>query len=437
MPRYKNEEKNIYPLQVLNLKKSFYNNLFKNCHKEKKLILNNISFKVENGSCFGLLGGNSAGKTTSFRCLCKELVPDSGSIKIDNEDIYDYSNDNKRLILGYCPQFDSTFEFLTVKQNLFFYGKLKEIDDNSLEEIVYIIIKKLNLTKFINKLCKDLSGGNKRKLSVGIAIISKPSVILMDEPSTGMDPYTRILLSDLLYKAYLTNNEKDKDGKRAVVLTTHSIEEAEALCDNVGILVRGNFNQKVTGKICDILKKESNGIELTIEFKKPSYETLIKKYGNILKEDITKPEELKSLLKFYKKEKYIKFLNKDHLGKDIMKILIGFKRINKFTIFRWVEYMDYLCLLVSKIKNYFSNVTCIYYKINNYILKIFNDPPDLEKCDSFIFGIVEGFKDECCIEEYSYSLTTFESVFIKCIEKKEEEKENNLEAKEKKINIIL
>ena len=431
----KNNGNNNYPLQVINLRKSFYYNPFNICHNEKKLILNNISFKVENGSCFGLLGGNSAGKTTSFRCLCKELEPDSGSIKIDNEDIYDYSNENKRLIIGYCPQFDSTFEYLTVKQNLFFYGKLKEIDDNSLETIVAIIIKKLNLTKFINKMCKDLSGGNKRKLSVGIAIISNPSVILMDEPSTGMDPYTRILLSDLLYKAYLKN---DGNGKRAVVLTTHSIEEAEALCDNVGILVGGNFNKKVTGRICDILKNESNGIELTIEFKKPSYETLIKKYGNVLKEEITNFEELKSLLNFHKKKGYIKFLSKDHLGKDLLKILVGFEKINKFTIFRWVEYMDYLCLLVSKIKNYFSNVTCIYYKINNYILKIFNDPPNEEKCDSFIFGIVEGFKDQCCIEEYTYSLTTFESVFIKCIEKKEEEKENNIEGKEKKlVNICL
>ena len=432
------KNKNNYPLQVSNLRKSFYNNPFNICYKEKKLILNNISFKVENGSCFGLLGGNSAGKTTSFRCLCKELEPDSGSIKIDDEDIYDYSNTNKRLILGYCPQFDSTFEYLTVKQNLFFYGKLKEIDDNSLETIVNIIIKKLNLTRFTNKMCKDLSGGNKRKLSVGIAIISKPSVILMDEPSTGMDPYTRILLSDLLYKAYLKNDESDKDGKRAVVLTTHSIEEAEALCDNVGILVSGNFNKKVTGRICDILKKESNGIELIIEFKKPSLETLIKKYGNVLKEEITNFEELKRLLQFYKKENYIQFFKKDHLGKDLLKILVGYKKINKFTILRWVEYMDYLCLLVSKIKKYFSNVTCIYYKINNYILRIYNDPPNDEKCDSFIFGIVEEFQDQCCIEEYTYTLTTFESVFIKCIEKKEKEIENNIEGKDKKlVNIIL
>ena len=176
-------------------------------------------------------------------------------------------------------------------------------------------------------MCKDLSGGNKRKLSVGIAIISNPSVILMDEPSTGMDPYTRILLSDLLYKAYLKN---DGNGKRAVVLTTHSIEEAEALCDNVGILVGGNFNKKVTGRICDILKNESNGIELTIEFKKPSHETLIKKYGNVLKEEITNFEELKSLLNFHKKKGYIKFLSKDHLGKDLLKILVGFKKINKY-----------------------------------------------------------------------------------------------------------
>ena len=185
------------------------------------------------------------------------------------------------------------------------------------------------------------------------------------------------------------------------------------------------------------MKNESNGIELTVEFIKPTNEILIKKYGNVLSEIITNLEELKSLLQFYKKEKYVKYLKKDHLGKDLLKILYAFKKVNKFTILRWVEYMDYLSHLVSRIKSYFSNVNCIHYRINNYILKIFNDPPIEEKCDSFIFGIIEECKNKCCIEEYSYSLTTFESVFLNCIEKKEEEKENDKEGKEKKINICL
>ena len=93
-------------------------------------------------------------------------------------------------------------------------------------------MKKLDLYKFKDYECIKLSGGNKRKVSVGISIISHPNVIFMDEPSTGMDPYTRKLLLDLMHRAYLKSRSNHQ---KAVVLTTHSIEEIESLCDKIGI----------------------------------------------------------------------------------------------------------------------------------------------------------------------------------------------------------
>jgi len=412
------EEKN-YSLEVNGLNKIFYDkkDFFNKCKKRKKVFeLKNINFKVRNGSCYGLLGGNSSGKSTTFRCLCKEIEPNKGTVKLNNIDIFNYSQ-NDRINIGYCPQFDSIFEYLTVKQNLIFYGTLKQINKYRLNEIVNIIIEKLNLTEFKNKISKNLSGGNKRKLSVGISLISKPNIIFLDEPSTGMDPYTRISLVDILHKAYLKDSADEDKSKRSIVLTTHSIEEAEVLCDEICILNNGEISPNGKGKISELLQRESKGIELNVEFKKPSQKEIQNKYGDILSEKIYSKEELKQFLYYIKKGNYYDYIKPNSLGKDILNLLKKKKSANKYTILRWVEYMDYLSGLASKIKKYFENVTCMKYKLNNCILKVYNYDYQNKKsikCESHIFGIIEGCKKELSIDEYNYNLTTLENIFIKC-----------------------
>ena len=413
----------IYPLIVNKLKKSYYdkkNNYFNCCKKKKETVLENITFQVENGECFGLLGGNGAGKTTLFKCLCQEIKPDQGSILIKKQNIYDF-NIKEKQIIGYCPQFDSIFEFLTVKENLRFYGHLKRINEYNLDKIINIILKKLDLTKFSDKLTLNLSGGNKRKLSVGISLISKPCIILMDEPSNGMDPYTRKLLLDILFKAYLRNNsnkyedEKNKkeENSRSIVLTTHLIEEVESLCDNIGIIVKGKFREN--GKISEILNKKSKGIELNIEFIKPSPESLKQKYGNVLREKVT---DIKQFLGYLGRDEYCKYLKPNHFGKMLLKIKDSKKSVMKLSIIRWIEYLDCLLGLTTKIKEYFDAVECIKFNSNNFILKIYNINSQY-KNDSHIFGIMEKFKEKYKIEEYCYNLTTLENIFIDCCNSKE------------------
>ena len=430
----KQKEKN-NSLDVNKLKKDFkFRTHFFNCCKKKEIkhVLTNLSFEVCDGECFGLLGSNGQGKTTTFKCLCKEIIPDGGSIKIDDINIFDFSVKEKPII-GYCPQFDSIFEFLTVSENLKYYGRLKGINEFCLNKFINIILKKLNLTKYINKLSGELSGGNKRKLSVGISIIIKPCVILLDEPSTGMDPYTRSLLLQLLHRAYLKNySEKDKNDlhpPRSIVLTTHSIEEAESLCDKIGILVNGKFD--VDGKIFTILQDYSRGIELNIEFEKPSPENLKKQYGNILKEELMSEDDIKTFLRYNKKGDYCNYLKNNHFGRDILKVISKKKQINKFTILRWIKYMDYLNGLAKEIKKYFDSIKCIKFKLNNYILKIenFNNK---DKNDNYLFGIIEQFKDKYNIVEYSYALTTLESIFIECNKIQDEN-----EAEKHLLNISL
>ena len=307
----------LYPLKVIKITK-IYNkfNIFKYCKKGNKPAIDNLSFNVENGECFGFIGGNAAGKSTTFKCLCKEIKPNNGLILINGIDINDYAV-QKKVSIGYCPQFDSIFEHLTVEENLNFYGQLKGLQN--LKALNESIMKKLDLLKFKYKKCSTLSGGNKRKVSVGISIMSQPDVIFMDEPSTGMDHYTRRLLMDLLNNGYLKNqtnkNDKNKNKneckQKAIILTSHSLEEVESLCDTIGILVEGKMERERKGTINKLVQKYSKGIELNIEFKQPTSEFLLNEYKldeKSLNETIKNKEGIKQFLYNIKKEKYYKLV---------------------------------------------------------------------------------------------------------------------------------
>jgi len=434
-----NESKN-YLFQVKDLSKSYYkrshygNNLFsylkyKFCGKsEKEKKLDKISLKVLNGECFCLLGANGSGKTTSFKCFSKELEPDEGSIIIGGVNIKDYTQEQPNI--GYCPQFDCIFEYLTVEENLLFYAKLKGVREDALYTIVKTLIESLNLVKDKERIAQLLSGGNKRKLSVGISILCRPLVILMDEPSTGMDPYSRELLLDLLNNAYLKVGRKNLNSKyRALVLVTHLIQEAELISDKIGILHKAKIRKKK--KRVELLQKEEDDIILSIEYEVPSKKELKNEFGDILSEKVTKEEINKFLIDINRKD-YIDFFTAKKFGKDIFQ---GFKKrgyAKKLSILKYVKYLDYTLLLSKKIKSYFMQVNCVNFLCNNYNFKIRKNPND-DKCDSRLYGIIEECKEECHIEEYNYNLTTLESIFLETIGEEKYLGKSELE----KLNISL
>ena len=405
-------------LLTANIKKIFQyrENIFKLCKKQTKVVLNNVSFKIENGECFGLIGTNGAGKTTCFRCLCKEIKPDGGFITINDLDIFDYSNPNPSI--GYCPQFDAIFESLTVEQNIYFFFELKKYKGGNLKTLTDALIKCLDLEKFRNVRCKNLSGGNKRKLSVGISILSSPDIILLDEPSTGMDPFSRRLLLNLLNYGYLKDKENGKDEKRkkGIILTSHSLEEIEALCDKVGILINGKMEDNRIGSINKIINNNKKGIILNLEFQKPLQNDIIKNYEKTCEETLNNKEEIITFLQDINKKDYVDYINEKSLGRDLLALLQHnkSKSISKYTVMVWVKYMDYLKNLVGKIKNIFVNgfieVVCKDIKLNNFILHIKNDDEDTS--ESYIFCCLESNKEDLKIEEYSYTLTTFENIFL-------------------------
>lgn len=156
---------------------------------------------------------------------------------------------------------------MSVEEHIWYYARIKGIPEHLQEKIVEKSIIEMNLSDHRDKLAGNLSGGNKRKLSVAMATIGNPPIILLDEPSAGMDPEARRFMWTVVEKI------SQRDKKSAVILTTHSMEEAEALCTKMGIMVRGGIF-KCYGSSQHIKNKFGTGYECEIKIRKPTYAEL-------------------------------------------------------------------------------------------------------------------------------------------------------------------
>ncbi|GIY69232.1 ATP-binding cassette sub-family A member 3 [Caerostris extrusa] len=191
-----------------------------------------LSFGVRKGECFGLLGLNGAGKTTTFKMITGDTSITSGEIYVDSFDIKKESRKVQRRI-GYCPQFDGLIDQLTGKETLTLFSRLRGIPEHLIVDQINSLSELLSFQIHINKQVKEYSGGNKRKLSTAIALLGNAPVIFLDEPTTGMDPVARRCLWNALLQVIQAG--------RSVVLTTHSMEECEALCSRLVIMVNGRL----------------------------------------------------------------------------------------------------------------------------------------------------------------------------------------------------
>ncbi|XP_025772505.1 ATP-binding cassette sub-family A member 17-like [Puma concolor] len=215
------------------------------------LAVNKVSFAVQAEECFGLLGVNGAGKTSIFKMLTGEEPITSGDAFIRGLSISSHLRKVRQWV-GYCPQFDTLLNHMTGWETLVMYARIRGIPERHIGTCVEQILEELLMYAYTDKLVKTYSGGNKRKLSTGVALIGEPSVILLDEPSTGMDPVARRLLWGTVAQAR-------KSGK-AIVLTTHSMEECEALCTRLAIMVQGQF--KCLGSPQHLKSKFGSGYSL-------------------------------------------------------------------------------------------------------------------------------------------------------------------------------
>jgi len=197
-----------------------------------KVAVSKFCLGIQRGECFGLLGPNGAGKSTIIQMLCGLVSPSSGDALIDGVRISDQMHLVHQLI-GFCPQHDVLWNDLTVEEHLLFYVRLKGVILKRLEiSHVRDIIRRVGLSDSGFKKASELSGGMKRRLSIAISLVGDPSLILLDEPTTGLDPETRRGIWDVI--------EEQKRG-RSIILTTHNMEEADVLCSRIGVMSVGQM----------------------------------------------------------------------------------------------------------------------------------------------------------------------------------------------------
>ncbi|XP_003445395.1 LOW QUALITY PROTEIN: ATP-binding cassette sub-family A member 12 [Oreochromis niloticus] len=217
-------------LQVNRLTK-IYQHLSKKVHAVK-----NLSVGIPAGECFGLLGVNGAGKTTTFKMLTGDVSPTDGTAQIKDWDgrLVDIMECRKQGInIGYCPQVDALDDLLTGEEHLYFYARIRGVSKWETDRLVNYLLKRLQLNYHRNIITDGYSCGTRRKLSTALALIGNPQILLLDEPSSGMDPRTKRHLWKII--------SEEVKGKCAVVLTSHSMEECEALCSRLAIMVKGQF----------------------------------------------------------------------------------------------------------------------------------------------------------------------------------------------------
>lgn len=228
---------------------------------KKFLAVKHLCLQTNTRECFGLLGVNGAGKTTTFKMLTGLELITHGDIYINGLNLKTNLK-NVYKVMGYCPQFDALLDNLTGRETLIIFGLLRGLKYQEAKFQAIKWSKDLDFYKHLDKEVRMYSGGNKRKLSTAVAMLGDPQIIFLDEPTTGMDPGTKRNVWD-------TINKLRDDGK-CIILTSHSMEECEALCTRLAIMVNGSF--KCIGSTQHLKNKFSQGYTLSIKIKKSDEE---------------------------------------------------------------------------------------------------------------------------------------------------------------------
>ncbi|XP_046358771.2 phospholipid-transporting ATPase ABCA3-like [Haliotis rufescens] len=194
--------------------------------------VDHLSVGIPEKECFGLLGQNGAGKTTTFKMMTGDVMLTRGNVFLQSFDIKNHTQKMQEN-MGYCPQFDALIDQMTGRETLTMYAKLKGVPENYVKGACDNLLDIMMLRQYSDKPTSEYSGGNKRKLSTAIALVGDPAIIMLDEPSTGMDPKARRQLWNVLSKV--------RERGRTLVLTSHSMEECDALCTRIAIMVNGRF----------------------------------------------------------------------------------------------------------------------------------------------------------------------------------------------------
>ncbi|HEY9665357.1 MAG TPA: ABC transporter ATP-binding protein [Coleofasciculaceae cyanobacterium] len=195
----------------------------------KRQVLQDLTIHLKPGEIYGLLGPNGAGKTTTINILCNLLQPDSGTITINNQPL----SEATKLLIGVAPQENLLYKTLSCEENLNFYARIYGLKTQQRKQQVQACLTAVNLADRAKSPVETLSGGMQRRLNIAVALVHQPKLVILDEPTTGLDIEARYEIWDLILRL--------KRQGMTVLLTTHLLDEAERLCQRIGILKQGRI----------------------------------------------------------------------------------------------------------------------------------------------------------------------------------------------------
>ena len=206
-------------LKIQNLTKSY----------GQRQVLQNLNLRLNPGQIYGLLGPNGAGKTTTINIICDLLKPDSGTVKINDKSPSKYT----KYWLGVAPQENLLYPQLSCEENLSFFGKIYGLKGTKLTTSVAASLTAVNLFDRRKSLVETLSGGMQRRVNIAVALVHQPKLLILDEPTTGLDIEARYEIWQLIQSL--------KNQGKTILLTTHLLDEAQKMCDEIGIIKEGNI----------------------------------------------------------------------------------------------------------------------------------------------------------------------------------------------------
>ena len=386
-----------------------------------KYAVKGVSLGIPNGECFGLLGINGAGKTTTLSMLSGEFQPTSGDASLGGVNLLTEVHKCRRKI-GFCPQFDALFELLTAREHLELYARIKGIYEADIPAVVNGKIAEMGLTEYADRAAGTYSGGNKRKLSVAIAMIGEPSIVFLDEPSTGMDPVARRFMWEVI-SDIVTKREKC-----SLILTTHSMEECEALCTRIGIMVGGVM--RCLGSAQRLRSRYGHGYQIEIGMVVPDAVMVAQVVEAILgtvgknaatagEADVQLSEaEMNQAMQALGKAHWIPRMTSDGNGADIRASFVSNQWVAAKHLASWwilEGAFDNICGFLVGVFDRFvlreRQTSKIRVEVSAFLPSANpNTPPQRRKLAD-MFGAIEPNKQGLLIQEYSIAQTSLEQIF--------------------------
>ncbi|GKU81736.1 ABC transporter ATP-binding protein [Niallia sp. NCCP-28] len=250
-------------LEIIKLSKAY---------KQKKVV-DSINLYLDCGETVGLLGPNGAGKSTTISLISSLVQPSGGDVRLHNESILK-SPQSLREILGVVPQEIALYMDLSARENLIFFGKMHRISNSSLQKRVDEVLDIIGLKDREKDLVKTFSGGMKRRLNIGVALIHEPKIIIMDEPTVGIDPQSRNYILETVKKL-------NKEQNMTVLYTSHYMEEVEFLCDRIYIMDHGQIIASGTKEELKNILSQETAINIKVELIKHDFVEALKSQDNV------------------------------------------------------------------------------------------------------------------------------------------------------------